>query len=252
MTKLQSFINEQFNGIIWRMEVDSLSETIFVEVRNSEEKQVSFGSISLSDGKTNFKDLTTPERWFTGIEAAYDGVLLLHNYQSEMSPVHKGLIGIDPINATTLWSNYTYGFDHLSINGPVVFNSQVQPKKLFLMDVKTGRSNRLYEPVIDTDLINKVIFPQMLPLSHLKQNVGIEPYGNSVHYLEYNNFGIVSLHSFEAGNLKQHLYIINDLGIIYEDLLNADIQKLQPEAFILHQNHLIYIKNKAELKVLSL
>lgn len=246
------FISEEFNGAIWRMEIDGLSETIFVEIRNSEERTASFGSVDLLTGKLNFKDLVLPERWFTGIEAAYDGILLLHNYQSEASPVHKGLTAVDAANAEIIWSNYTYAFDHLSVNGPVAYNVQIQPKKLFLIDVKTGEITRPYQSVIEQEFINDVVVPQLLPVSFLKQKLPFEPYGNNMHYLEHNNFRIVSLHSFEAGSLKQHLYIMNNLQLVYEDILNVDIQKIQPEAFIIHKNYLIYVKNKSELKVLNL
>jgi hypothetical protein len=48
------------------------------------------------------------------------------------------------------------------------------------------------------------------------------------------------------------LFVMNGGETVYEDLLNADIQKLQPEAFIVHKNRLVYIKNKTDLKGLSL
>jgi hypothetical protein len=252
MASFLPFISEKFNGVIWRMEIDSLSETIVVEIRSSEEKNVSFASISLSTGKLNFKDLTTPERWLTGIEVAYDGVLLLHTYQSENSPVHKGLMAFDAANAENIWSNYTFAFDHLSVNGPVVHNLQIQPKKLFLADTKNGMMIRPYKPEIDFELNSLVVVPQLLPISYLPQAAEIEPYGNNIHYLEFNNFIIVSLHTLKTGKLEQHLYMMNDLGVVYADILNTDIQKIQPEAFILHKNQLIYIKNKSELKVLNL
>jgi hypothetical protein len=252
MTMLLPFISEEFDGAIWRMEIDSLSETVFVEIRNSEDKLVSFTSISLRTGIANFKSLTTPERWLTGIEAAYDGVLLLHGYQSENSPVHKGLTAIDAITGETLWSNFTYAFDHLSINGPVVYNLQIQPKKLFIVDIKTGLNNGIYEPGINKELVNNILLPDILPVSYLKETLKIEPYGNNIHYLEFNNLRIVSLHSFKAGILEQHLYIMDNHEVVYEDILNTNIQKIQPEAFILHNNSLIYIKNKSELKVLNL
>ncbi|MDB4926018.1 DUF4905 domain-containing protein [Mucilaginibacter sp.] len=251
MTMLLPFINEQLSGVIWRMEIDSLTDTIFLEIRNSEDKNVSFTSVDLSNGKTNFNNVSAPERWLTGIEAGYDGILLLHNYQSEQAPVHKGVIAIDNKGAIC-WSNYTYAFDHLSVNGPVLYNVQIQPKKLFLTDIKTGAMIRQYEPLIDIEPVNYITVPQVLPPSYLNQDLPIKPYGNIIHYLEHNNLRIVSLHSFNTGQLKQHLYIIDGADLVYEDLLNEDIQKMQPESFIMYKNSLIYIKNKSELKVLNL
>jgi hypothetical protein len=253
MTLLKPFISEQFNDAIWRMEIDEISDIIFTEVRNSEEKQVHFSALSLATGERYFKELTTPERWLTGIEAAYKGVLLLHNYQSASGPSHKGIIAINGLNGEMLWSNYVYAFDHLTVNGPLLYDTHIHPKKLFLANVKTGETTRVYEPTVYAALQNNIIAPQIVTAGALPQKLlPLAPFGNSVHYLEYNNFRIVSLHTLQAGQLKQYLFVMDGTDKVYEDLLNTDIQKLQPEAFILHKNRLIYIKNKSELRVLNL
>jgi hypothetical protein len=250
MIMLLPFINEQLNGVIWRMEIDSLSYTIFLEIRTAD-KQVSFTSVDLIKGKVNFKDYTTPERWLTGIEAVYDGMLLLHSYQSENSPAHKGVTAVDS-NGQVSWSNYNYTFDHLTVNGPILFNIQIQPKKLFLVDIKTGQPIRPFDQIIDTEVQTPISLPEIAAPSAIGQSLPVDPYGNIVHYLDHNNFRIVSLHTLIAGQVKQHLYILDGATLVYEDLLNVDIQKMQPESFILYKNSLIYIKNKSELKVLNL
>lgn len=253
MSVLQLYIISEFNGTIWRLEIDELSDTIFIEIRNDVEKQVSFSSIDLTTGKLNFTNLTTPERWLTGIEAAYDGVLLLHNYQSASGPAHKGLMAVDAFSGETLWSNYIYAFDHLTTSGPVLYDTNFHPKKLFLADIKTGTTTRIYQPFIYPELQNNIAAPQTINPENLPSGLfPAPPYGNSVHYLEYNNFRIVSLHTLQAGLLKQYLFVMDGMSKVYEDLLNTDIHKLQPEAFILHKNRLIYIKNKTVLTILSL
>ena len=253
MPTLFPYVNQQFNGTIWRLEIDELSKTIFIETRNEQDKQVSFSSINLSTGQVNFKELTTTERWLAGIEAAYNGVLLLHNYQSEKGPLHKGIIAIDATTGETLWSNYVNAFDHLSADGPVVYNTNIQPKKLFIADVKNGATNTAYDPSDNREVQSNIVVPDLVdPAFLLPELMPVALFGNSIHYLEYNNFRIVSLHTLENGALKQYLYIFNGVDNVYSDLLNTDIQKLQPEAFIIHKNRLVYIKNKTELKVLSL
>jgi hypothetical protein len=254
MTKLLPFIQHQCKWPVWRIEIDGPGNIIFLEVRNSEDKLVSFTSISLDSGIVKFEGLTTPERWLTGIETAFDGVLVLHNYQSEKGPAHKGLTAIDGLSGKTLWSNYTLAFDHLSATGPVVYNTQIQPPKLVLADIKTGGTVRTYQPVIDVGFNNHILSPQVLPAQAFKSlPPGVDAYGNTVDYLEHNNFRIVSLHTFLDGQLKQHLYIFDDEGgTVYHDLLQSDIQKLQPEAFVVHDNKLIYLKNRSVLIVLNL
>jgi hypothetical protein len=250
---IDPIISEQFEGPIWRMEIDPLTDTIFLEIRDSEEKKVHFAAINLLNNKTLFKNLTTPERWLTGIEATYGGVLLLHFYQSETGPAHKGLLAVDAASGKTLWSNYSYSFDHLSTNGPVVYDPRIQPRKLFLVDIKTGATSRIYEPSVYQELKNDVILPEVkapefLPLNFLP----VHPFGNMIHYLEHNNLRIVSLHALKGGELTQLLYIVDGVDNVYEDILNAGIQKIQPEAFMMYKNCLIYIKNKSEIKILSL
>ncbi len=215
-------------------------------------RKVYFGAVNLLNGKTLFKDLTTSERWHTGIEAAYDGVLLLHFYQSETGPTHKGVIAIDAYTGATLWSNYNYTFDHLSVNGPVLYDAQIHPRKLFLANIKTGATTRIYEPSVYKNLQNNIVLPELKTHEFLSAKlVTVHPFGNMIHYLEYNNLIIVSLHALKGGELTQSLYIMDRDTKIYEDLLNAGIQKIQPEAFIMHKNHLIYIKNKSELKIFN-
>jgi len=250
---IQPFISEQFNGIIWRMEIDEISETLFLEIRNNEERQVSFCAINLLSCEINFKNLITPEKWLTGIETAYDGVLLLHNYESSSGPSHKGLVAIDALTGETLWSTYTYAFDYLSVNGPVVYDSRFQPRKLFLADVKTGGLTRIYEPDVYGLLKNNVVLPDFVSTDFLSSKLlHLHPFGAGADYLEYNNFRIVSLHTLKGGQLMQVLYIFENNNNLYEDLLTENIQKIQPESFMMHKNRLIYIKNKAELKILSL
>src|ERR1700761_8821332 len=107
MAIYQPYISEQFKGLIWRLEIDELTDTICIESRDETEKLVSFSSINLDSGKVHFKEISTEERWLTGIETVYDGVLLLHNYLSQNGPLHKGIIAIDTVTGETLWSNYT-------------------------------------------------------------------------------------------------------------------------------------------------
>ncbi len=253
MNQLQTHISEKFNGTIWRIEIDEISDLLFLEIRNSDERKVSFASIDLQTGVINYSEKGETEPWLVGIEAAYDKILLLHLYQSAATPQHKGLIGLDGISGETLWSNYNYGFDFISSEGPICYDSIIQPRKLFLLD---GQSGEIIEPFVKqkhveiTRNINypTSIVPEMAPNKLFPSNTVIK----SVQCLPFNNFIIVSLHAFENGVLKHFIYVFENNEVFYEDILNDNILKMQPESFILFKSFLIYIKNNVELKVLSL
>ena len=249
----QPLISYEFSLPVWRFEIDTLSDTVLLEIRNQSEKKVHFASISLKNGKVYFDGLEAEERWLTGIETAYDGVLLVHTYQSESGPAHKGLIALDAFTGKTLWSNYNLSFDYLSINGPIVYDTHFQPRKLILADIKTGATTRTHEPSIDLELSKDLEFPEkMADEFALSLHLPVKPLENSLDYLEHYNLRIVSLHAITEGRLQQHLYLISNNNIVFEDLLNTNIQKLQPESFLLYKNYLIYLKNQSQLKVLNL
>ncbi|RCH55807.1 hypothetical protein DJ568_03360 [Mucilaginibacter hurinus] len=252
MLILAPHITHKFNGDIWRLDIDEITSTLVLEIRNEKDKMVSFAAVSLPNGLLNFEGYTTPVRWLTGMETAFDGVLLLHHYQSASGPAHKGIIALNVATAGVLWSNYSLAFDHLTINGPVAYNTQMLPKKLSLLNIKTGEVMRPFNAADDGELLKNIKVPRMLSPSQYHGELPTQPYGSMIHYYEHNNFRIVSLHTQDAGVLNQRLYIIKGEDVIYEDLLNAGIQKLQPEAFVLHKNWLICLKNKNELLVFSL
>jgi hypothetical protein len=252
MTQLKLVIAEHFAGEIWRMEVDPVSHLLFVETRSKDDRKVSFASLDLSNGKTYFKDHTVDESWLTGIESAYNGVLLLHYYQATGSPAHKGLAALEAKSGNVLWSNFNYTFDHLTANGPSVFDSRFQPPVLKIADIETGNLVKNYQPDDDKIADNQISAPKSTSWNDKLPKLPVEPYRNNVHYLEYNNLIIVSLHALWAGQLRQCLYVLQNGQLIFEDILNTNIQKLQPEAFVLYRNQLIYIKDKVEIKVLNL
>ena len=250
---LKLLTDGKFTGDIWRMEIDELTGALFLETREHADKKVQFSTIDLSTGNILFKDLNIPERWLTGIEAAYDGVLLLHFYQTETGPAHKGLMAIDAQTGKVIWTDYSLSFDYLSESGPVAYDSRVYPRKLFLLDIKTGATTRVYQPSVNKELKNSVIHPDLVEADDFRQQLSYKhPFGNRIHYLEHNKYRIVSLHALKGGELIQLLNIFDETGQVYEDMINSGIQKMQPEAFILYKSYLIYIKNRSELKVLSL
>jgi hypothetical protein len=253
MTLLKPIITQNFNGTIWRLEVDELTDTMVIEVRNEQDKQTSFASLNIQTGEIYFTDYKPHERWLTGVECVYDNVVLLHQYRHESGPEHKAIIAVDAVTGHDLWSNYSLAFDHLSVNGPVVYNTSFQPKKLLLADIKTGLTNNGYNAAVNKPLDNSIVIPGITSPEHfVPGSLPTEPYGNIVHYLDHNKYRIVSLHALENGQLQQLLFVFEGTDVIYSDLLNSAIQKLQPEAFVLHKNALIYIKNRNEIKVLSL
>lgn len=250
---LNPYIQQQFTGQIWKLLIEPVKELLFVETRDTENRVVSFSGFDLNTGKPSFLNITLDEKWLTGMEGCFDGVLFLHGYQSTQSPVHKGITAVDGATGNILWSNYNYAINHISASGPVAYNTQIQPKKLFVLDAQNGAALQPFDASVDEDIDQNIVLPHVIK----SLDTDMEPHFEGdktgiIHYIEYNSFRIVSLHTLVNTRLSQVLLIMQGNNLVYRDLLNDEIQKLQPEAFIMQHNRLIYIKNKVELKVLNL
>ncbi|MGI4750863.1 MAG: DUF4905 domain-containing protein [Janthinobacterium lividum] len=248
-TAFTPVIEHAFSGLIWKMELDT--DLLFVETRNSENRTVAFSSFNLKTGKNYFEELVAEEKWLTGMEGGRRGMLFLHGYSSPQSPEHKGIIALDAFSGKQVWADYNLSVEAFTTAGLLAADQRFQTKKTALLDYQTGKI--LAKPHDLKDDFQQFRYPQMLLL--LPQNLAAQISGTitgEISCLNYNSYLIISLHTQKNGALQQDFFIIENETIIYHDILNEQIQKLQPEAFIIVNDHLIYLKNKIVLKVLNL
>lgn len=248
---LNPVIDHTFSGLIWKLEIDAATNLIFAETRNSENRTVAFSSFSLKTGQVYFLEVMTEEKWLTGMEGGRCGMLFLHSYKSPQSPEHKAVIALNAFSGKQVWADYNFSAEAFTTAGLLVTDQRFQTKKTVLLDYQTGKL--LPKPVDLADDFQQIQNPLMLllPPQNLADLIPKTIIGE-ISCLNYNSYLIISLHTQKNGALLQQLFIIENDEIIYQDLLNEQIQKLQPEAFIVVNNHLIYLKNKMILKVLNL
>ena len=248
---LSTIIDHTFSGLIWRLETDAAAELIYIETRNSENHSTGFSSFSLKNGQINFQELIPEEKWLVGMDGGRQGVLFLYGYKSDQSPEHKGIIALDGLTGKQLWADYNSVLETFTTAGLLAADQRFQTKRTMLLDYQTG--NIKTKPNNLQDDLQEIKYPFVLPL--LPKNLSGLISGTitgEISYLNYNSYLILSLHTENNGLLQQHLFIIENDMLIFHDLLNEHIQKLQPEAFVLLNNYLIYIKNKIILKLLNL
>ncbi len=90
-----------FDSSIWKILFDMKRHLLAVEVRNKEEKKVSYYLVQLPSGKTY--PILISHTWWAGLLDFYDGILLLHGYENEGLPIHKGIFAYDAMNGHLLW-----------------------------------------------------------------------------------------------------------------------------------------------------
>ncbi|RYE16728.1 MAG: DUF4905 domain-containing protein, partial [Sphingobacteriaceae bacterium] len=196
-------------------------------------------------------ELIMEEKWMIGLEGGRQSILFLHGYKSEQSPEHKALIALDGLTGKQLWADYNFSLEAFTTVGLLAADQRFQTKKTVMLDYQTGTliSNTNQQQ----DDFQEIRYPMMLRL--LPENLAALISGTitgEISCLNYNSFLIISLHTQKNGLLVQEIFIVENEAVIYRDILNEGIQKLQPEAFVLVENCLVYTKNKISLKVLTL
>lgn len=248
---LNPFIDHTFSGLVWKLETDVEPGLIYVETRNEEAHSAGFSSFSLKKEGINFTEMVFEEKWLVGMEGGRQGILFLHGYKSEQTPEHKGIIALDGLTGKQLWADYNFSAEAFKTEGLLAADRRFQTKRTVLLDYKTG--NQITKPNNLQDDFQEIHAPYLLPL--LPQNLSAlipKTITGEISCLNYNPYLIISLHTQNNGVLLQELFVIEDGFVVYHDLLNENIQKLQPEAFVMIKNCLIYLKNKITLKVLNL
>lgn len=251
--RFNPIIDQAFSGLVWKLETDIEQDLIYVETRNEKEHSAGFSSLNLKTGKLNFLELASEEKWLVGLSGGRKGVLFLHGYLSAQTPEHNGIIALDGISGKQLWANYNLSLETFTTIGLLAADQRFQSKRLVLLDELTGSTITGINLNNLQDDAQPIQIPTMLLL--LPQNLSALIDGTitgEISCFNYNSHLIISLHTQNNEGLLQQLFIIENETVVYRDLLNEQIQKLQPEAFVMVKNYLVYLKNKTILKVLNL
>lgn len=235
-----ALLADKTEGIIWKVKLDDATETIIWENRTLE-KKVSFYAYDFLNQTYLIKHFSFEEDWLLGLDFIFNGIAYFHGFESEYSPVHKGIIAYDLKQNQIIWQNFSVSVQQYSLDGVIVFDPKVFPRAFQLMDLKTGNfiSKQSLESVYQTPSINnQIIVPKLIEDQNL---------WNSTHVLLYKDLKIVALYKIEENITNQYLQIYKKDTLLFEDLLNQDIQKIGIDTFFLWLNKLIYIRNKSEI-----
>jgi len=210
------------------------------EIRNSA-KKLSFGAYNFVNHSTFLQQFSFAEDWLIGLDFVYDGMVYFHGYESEFSPVHKGIIAFDLDKKAIVWQNFSVSIQEFTKSGLVIFDPKIFPRSFQLLDLKTGQ-------VISKIDIADISFASTIK-NHiiLPQNSESEVVWDTTQTLLYKDYRVISFYQTEEKIINQYLEVYKNEILIFKDLIHQDIQKLNFDTFFLWYNQLIYIKNKSEI-----
>ncbi len=227
-------------GIIWKIVLDETQGIIVWESRTMD-KQVWFYAYDIENKKTLLDAYNFGTDWNLSINTVIDGTLYLNGYESEFSPVQKGLVAFDLNTKEMLWQNFSIGAHIFTEEGIVVFDSKMLPRKYRIInytDSSVVKELETKEVSTFVGLQNSCIFPTF----HEDTTII-----NTYQQLNYNNLKISAYYVKSGNAFDQYIKVENNGELLIDEIINSQIQKIGFDTFFVWHKHLFYIRNKAEI-----
>lgn len=246
--------SHHFHGVIWNTLADGKNERLFLEVRDPQQKTVSFSALNLRNNQWLWKEVRLEEPWWISLRAAEGDILFFTLYTDVQNPDKKSLIAYDVIGEKVTW--WRNGFSVASVNGLGVRGVDSKfPGKEIVLDLFTGKEL----PDVDFDLADSQNFPVIRPFQYeegtahfdtvkdfLNTRLEILPVA-TIEYLEFEELIIMSVFINEQG-LANYLYGLNAGGeVLITEKLGENLKGVALDTFFVFSGHLIFVKNKNEL-----
>lgn len=246
--------SDSFQGTIWNTLADACNNRLFLEVRDIQEKKVSFSALNLQNNQWLWKDVSLEEPWWVSLNAIAGNRLLLTVYTDTHNPDQKSLIAYDVLeNKIAWWRN---GFSLSAANSGYVKGVDTKfSHKEIILDSFTG----LPAQQVDFDLAVSQNFPVIRPFQYeqgtehfdtvsdfLKSHLGIMPV-ITIEYLEFK--GLIGISVFlKEQDLANYLYVFTSGGeVLLKEQLGDGLKGVGLDTFFIFSGHLIFVKNKREL-----
>lgn len=247
-------LSETLQGVVWNILADHDNQRLFLEVRDSLKKTVSFAALNLRNNQWLWKDLVLEEPWWVNLRAVSGNILLFTVYTDQSNPDKKSIVAYDLEKKTMVW--WQNGFSLTSVNSLYVKGIDSRfPGKESVLDLFTGQALQH----VDFDLEGSQNFPVIRPFQYEEGTANFNTVKDffvsrlgilavvAVEYLEYEDLIIASVFVNEAG-LANYLYGLNASGeVLIKEKLGDSLKGVGLDTFFIFSGHLIFVKNKNEL-----
>lgn len=242
---IQPVISEKFSGFVWKIKVQEEMGLLAIESRNSDLKQVAFTVLNFINGNVHFKEITYSEKW--NLNLAYIGKenLIINSYANADSPESKGILSVNLANGSVIWERFNISLNDVQDSGLQVYDPRFQPRKYSWIDHITSN-------VIDAQS-KKLMHESTIIFPGTDNSINLPPFithgqiAGDISALSFSGKKIVSFHEVKDDFFEQRIIVYQGDRILIDDIMISGIQKLQPEAFFIQQNHLLYIRDKQEI-----
>ena len=243
LNRTEPIVKEQFSGIIWKIRLSELSDLVAIETRDTEHKKAAFSVLDVRKNKVYFKEKTFDDSWDLNLTFIGKENLILNGY-APGSPESKGILSVDVNDGSILWQRFDIALNQVDERGVQVFDPRIQPRKYTWIDHISGE---VIPPPIDLPPFTGLKLPLPGYFFTMPSFISHSEIVGDILGLEHEGKRMISFHEKTGNFLQQRLLVYQADKVLIDDILMSGIQKLQPEAFLIHRDHLLYVRNKQEI-----
>lgn len=215
-------ITKTLPGVIWNVEVDATGTHLAMEVRNADEKTVSFSIFNLNKAEWLWESVEFEESWWLNLHSVTIDCVYLNYFKEENNPEAKKIIVVD--------------IEQLEVINELDVLKLEERNKLLLLPMHYKDKSKNFEDVAD----------------FVKQHNG-HIIVNAVDYVQTTNTICISYYLYVEGKLANFLLIIDINGSeLINEILEKQLEKAGMHTFFIVNDKLITFKNRNELIIFKL
>jgi hypothetical protein len=251
---LELSFSEILPGTVWTTLADPDHKRLFVEIRNSDTKRVTFSALDLESSRWLWKEKSFEEPWWISLAGISLNVLLLTIYADTSNPDKKSILAFDVSEQKIRWWKNDFSITCVSGETVTGAGSKLGYREVVL-NIFTGMEVAM-DPVV---LPAQQNFPVIRPFQYREGSPHFNTVKSflerksdisavfSVEYCEHQTLILISAFSSKE-DLANYLIVFNSKGeIVMKETLGEHLKGIASDTFFIFSGYLIFVKNKHEL-----
>jgi hypothetical protein len=263
--KLKKIFRHDEGRQIWRLLLNKKNH-LLIEEREVKTKSVFYSCFDLPAKKYLLKSHQFDEKFWLGVEAFTDDILLLHKFVKPDMPTHKGMIAYSVSDKIVKWENERLQFLFVKGKNVYCFSQKFEAKEFYIIDLESGEIketlgndfsgvNKIKNQIDEEEQSSGYIFPEVLhPIKNeISFNI-VQGVTNkykikgSLDALEFKEHIFVNCHAENKDGTLNNIFQIVNMGshkVIFEEVLNKKVNSIFVDSFFIKDNFLFLLKEKS-------
>jgi hypothetical protein len=245
--------SHRFNGTIWNTVAMPENDVLLLEIRDHQQKAVSFSALHYRENKFLWQDFRLEESWWVNLAAASGDVVLFTIYLETQNPDKKGLLAYGLSDQKLRWWNNDFSLTSVERDRVTGFSSRFGAKKIAL-DLHSGQEVPVMPdaPVAGVQsLVRPVQYAEGTPhyetvKTFLSQKLTLVPVA-ALEYLEHDSRIMISYYISKEGLANYLLVMRADGDVILHEKLGEQLKGIGLDTFFMLSGCLFFVKNREEL-----